>query len=73
MNKWYITKENRFLWTPGVEKVENVWVLGRLMINHGSSYVEARLEENGGWAAHHVYCVRHFNNILKVENELVEI
>ena len=45
------------MWTPGVEKVENVQVLARLMINHGSPYVEARLEENEEWAAHHVYCL----------------
>ena len=58
---------------PGVEKVENVWVLAKLMINHGGSYVKPRLEENREWAAHHVYYVRHFNNTLKMENELVEM
>ena len=71
MNKWLITKENKFLWSEGGTKAK-VCVFVMMMLKHGSSYWEAKLEKDGDYATHHIYCVWPFSVILMVENELVE-
>jgi hypothetical protein len=73
MNKWFVPKEDKYLWKEEKEKRDNVRVLARLMLKRGSSYVEAKLKKDGEWASHQVFCITHFKEILKVEKELVEM
>ncbi|KAL7484617.1 hypothetical protein ACHAW6_010253 [Cyclotella cf. meneghiniana] len=70
---FFVPKEDKYLWKEEKEKRDNVWVLARLMLKRGSSYVEAKLKKDGEWASHQVFCITHFKEILKVEKELVEM
>jgi len=72
-NKWYLATEDKFLWTADPSKMKNVRVLARLMKKSGSSYGEVALEAGGDWAPQQVYRIEHFRDILKVENELLEM
>lgn len=73
MNRWFVSKEDEFLWEVDVGKRQNVRVLVRLLQKRGSAYVEPKLEKNGSLASHHVFCIKHFRDILRVERELVEM
>jgi hypothetical protein len=45
----------------------------RLLQKRGSSYVEPRLEKDGAWVSHHVFCIKHFKEMLMVEREFIEM
>lgn len=72
-NKWYLPTEDKFVWTNNKSRVENIHVLARLVKKVGSSYEEVQLEADGDWGPQQVYCIRHFKDILKVENQLDDL
>ena len=72
-NKWFIAKEEKFVWETDPDKRNNVRVLARLMKKSGSSYREVELVAGGDWGPKQVYCIKNFSDILKVENELVDM
>ena len=69
-NKWFVALEDKFLWYNEESKRQKVRVLARLMRKSGSSYEEVELKAGGDWGAKHVYCIKAFQDILNVENEL---
>ena len=48
-------------------------VLVRLMTHKGGAFLDVQLEKDGDWGPHHVFCTVKFDDIAKVENELVKI
>ena len=48
-------------------------ILARLMKKSGSSYRKVELVAGGDWGPKQVYCIKNFSDILKVENELVDM
>ncbi len=72
-NKWYLATEDKFVWTNNKTSVQNVRVLARLVKKVGSSYEEVQLEADGNWGPQQVYCIRHFTDIVKVENQLDDL
>jgi hypothetical protein len=72
-NKWFVTPEKKFLWEANVSTTNNVRVLARLMKKSGSAYQEVELKAGGDWGPCQVYCIRHFSDILKVQNGLVDM
>ena len=51
----------------------NVKFLLRLMTHTGGAFLDVRLEKDGDWGPQHVFRTVIFYDILKVENELVEM
>jgi len=65
-NKWFVPKEDKYIWKEEKYKKYNVWVLARLMFKRVSSYIEAKLKQDREWTSHQVFCITHFKEILKV-------
>ena len=54
-------------------KKSNLKVLVRLMTFMGVAFLDVQLEKDGDWGPRHVFGTVKFDDIVKVENELVEI
>ena len=54
-------------------KKSNTKVLVRLMTCTGGEFLDVRLEEDGYQGSHNVFGTVKFHDIVKVENELVEM
>ena len=48
-------------------------VLVRLMTRTGGASLDVRLEKDGDLGPHHVFLTMKFDDVVKVENELVEM
>ena len=72
-NKWLVSKEDELAWVNKASKKSNTKVLVRLMTRTGGSFLDVRLEKDGNWGPHNVFCTVNFDNIVKVENDLVEM
>ena len=46
-------------------------VIVRLMTNKGGAFLDLLLDKYGYWGPQHVFCTVNFDDIVKVENELV--
>ena len=54
-------------------KESNVKVLVRLMTRTSGAFSYVRLETDGDWGPQNVFCTVNFDNIVRVENEIVEM
>ena len=72
-NKWFVSIEDAFDWVSNASKKSNVKVLVRLMTRMGGAFSDVRLEKDGDWGPQHVFRTVNFDDIVKVENELVEM
>ena len=70
-NKWFVSAEKKFLWSGSPD--QNVRILARLMKKSGSTYQEVTLEADGNWSPKQVYCIQHFNQVVKLDNVLVDM
>jgi hypothetical protein len=50
INKWFVPKEDKYLWKKEIEKKSYVQVFARLMLTRGSSYIEAKLKAQERWS-----------------------
>ena len=48
-------------------------VLVRIITPTGGAFLDVGLEKDGDWGPQHVFHTVNFENIVKVENELVEM
>ena len=48
-------------------------VLVRLMTRMSGAFLYVRLETDGDWGPQNVFCTVNFDNIVRVENEIVEM
>ena len=72
-NKWFVTSEDKFIWANDPSTLKNTRVLARMVKKCGSSYQEVELEAGGDWGPKQIFCIKKFSDILKVENELIEM
>ena len=69
-NKWYVHWDSdRVLFEPGSKKYK---VLARMVAKDGTSYSEVELEKGGIWGPRAVYCIKHMNEIVSVEDTMLE-
>ena len=72
-NKCFVSIEDEFAWVNNASKKSNMKVLVRLMTRTSGEFLDVRLEKDRYWGPQHVFCTVNFDNIVKVENEMVEI
>ena len=72
-NKWFVAEQDKFPWSDDTVNTAKVRVLARLVKKTGSSYQEVGLVKDGNWAPQQVYVIESLSNVLKVEEELVEL
>lgn len=69
-NKWYMSLDNKFLWSADKTQMKNARVMGRLMEQSGAAFKEVKLEKDGANGPQHVYCIKNINEIEGVPLEL---
>ena len=74
-NKWFVSIEDKFLWTNGDSNnnVKNSKVLVQFLKHKVSvMYKVVNLEQEGDWIPTQVYRIKHFKDIMKVERNLLD-
>ena len=72
-NNWCLSIDREFSWVDNAPNKINSKVLVRLMTHKGGVLLDVLLDKYGYWGPQHVFCTVNFDDIVKVENELVEM
>ena len=68
-----VALKQKFLWAGDMTTLTSMRVLVRLIKKSGSTYQEAGLEAGEEWSPKQVYCMKSFRDIIKLEEELIDI
>ena len=72
-NNWFVSIEDTFAWVNNASKKSNVKLLVKLMTRTGGAFLYVQLDKDIDWGPHNIFCTVNFDDITKVENELIEM
>ena len=72
-NTWFVSIEDEFTWVNNTSEKSNLKVLVRLITCTSGEFLDVRLEKDGDWGPQHVFFTMNYGDIVKVENEMVEM